>query len=59
MRTKAGEFRQDDYNEYNDISIKKVSDYLIEKGFTVPYKDEDYDIDIVAYKNNIEYRIEV
>ena len=29
MRTKAGEFRQDDYNEYNDISIKKVSDYLV------------------------------
>ncbi len=59
MRTKAGEFRQDDYNQYNDISIKKVSDYLIQKGFTVPHKDEDYDIDIVAYKNNIEYRIEV
>ena len=59
MRTKAGKFRQDDYNKYNDVSIKKVSDYLIKKGFNVPCKDEDYDIDIIAYKNNIEYRIEV
>jgi hypothetical protein len=59
MRTKAGEFRQDDYNKYNDASIKKVCDYLIKKDFTVPHKDEDYDIDIIAYKNNIEYRIEV
>ena len=25
----------------------------------MPDKDEDYDIDIIAYKNNIEYRIEV
>ena len=37
----------------NDLSIKKVSNYLIKKGFDVPYKDEDYDIDIIAYKNNI------
>tara|TARA_R110002167_G_scaffold70851_1_gene200071 strand:- start:466 stop:912 length:447 start_codon:yes stop_codon:yes gene_type:complete len=59
MRTKIGQFRQDDYNKYNDLSIKKVSDYLIKKGFNVPYKAEDYDIDIIAYKNNIEYRIEV
>jgi hypothetical protein len=59
MRTKAGKFRQDDYNKYNDISIKKVSEFLIKKGFSVPYKDEDYDIDIIAYKNNIKYRIEV
>ena len=44
MRTKAGEFRQDDYNKYNDASIKKVCDYLIKKDFTVPHKDEDYDI---------------
>ncbi len=33
MRTKIGKFRQDDYNKYNDLSIKKVSDYLIKKGF--------------------------
>lgn len=59
MRTKAGKFREDDYNKYNDLSIKKVSNYLIKKGFDVPHKDEDYDIDIIAYKNNIEYRIEV
>jgi len=59
MRTKIGLFRQDDYNKYNDVSIKKVSDYLIKKGFIVPQKNEDYDIDIIAYKNNIEYRIEV
>jgi len=59
MRTKVGEFRQDDYNKYNDVSIKKVCDYLIKKNFSVPYKDEDYDIDLIAYKNNIEYRIEV
>ena len=59
MRTKIGKFRQDDYNKYNDLSIKKVSGYLIKKGFNVPYKEEDYDIDIIAYKNNIEYRIEV
>lgn len=59
MRTKVGEFRQDDYNKYNDVSIKKVCDYLIKKDFSVPDKDEDYDIDIIAYKNNIEYRIEV
>jgi hypothetical protein len=59
MRTKAGKFREDDYNKYNDASIKKVSDYLIKEGFNVPHKEEDYDIDIIAYKNNIEYRIEV
>jgi len=59
MRTKAGKFRQDDYDKFNDISIKKVCDYLIEKGFSVPDKEEDYDIDIIAYKNNEQYRIEV
>ncbi len=59
MRTKAGKFRQDDYDKFNDISIKKVCDYLIEKGFSVPDKEEDYDIDIIAYKNNVQYRIEV
>lgn len=59
MRTKAGKFRQDDYDKFNDTSIKKVCDYLIEKGFSVPDKEEDYDIDIIAYKNNVQYRIEV
>lgn len=59
MRTKAGKFRQDDYDKFNDISIKKVCNYLIKKGFSVPDKEEDYNIDIIAYKNNVQYRIEV
>ena len=59
MRTRAGVFRQDDYDELNDLSIKKVSSYLERRGYLVPYKKEDYDIDIVAYKGDQEYRVEV
>jgi hypothetical protein len=60
MRTKAGIFRKDSYDLNNDSAISKVQKYLEDNGFTVEEKEvEDYDIDVIANKDGLEYRIEV
>ena len=59
-RTKAGIFRKDSYNSNNDWAIDKVINYLEKKGYMVEYKDqEDFDIDIICYKNTLKYKVEV
>ena len=58
MRTKAGDFRKDDYKHYNEYAINLIAKYLSKRGFTVLNKEEDYGVDILAYKNGEEYRIE-
>lgn len=60
MRTKAGIFRKDSYDLNNDSAISKVQKYLQDNGFDVEDKAiEDYDIDVIAYKDGVKYRIEV
>jgi len=58
MRTKAGVFRKDDYDELNDYAINMITEFLEFFGYDVPKKEEDYTIDIEAYRNNKMYRIE-
>lgn len=58
MRTKSGAFRKEDYKKYNEYAINLITKYLVKKGFTVPDKEEDYGIDMIAYKDGEEYRIE-
>ena len=60
VRTKAGVFRKDSYDDANnDIAISKVIKYLESKGMRCEYKDEeDFDIDLICYKGKkeISYR---
>lgn len=59
-KTKAGVFRQDSYNSNNDWAIKKVIKYLKNKGYKCEFREvEDFDIDVICYKDNIKYRVEV
>ena len=59
MRTKAGKFRQDSYDENDKFAINKIQKYLLKKNFIIEEKDqEDFDIDIIAYKDGLKYRIE-
>ena len=58
MKTKAGEFRQDVYDELNQYGIDLISDFLRNKGFVVEDKEEDYTIDIEAFFKDKLYRIE-
>lgn len=58
MRTKAGVFRKDDYDELNDYAINMITKFLQFFGYDVPKKEEDYTIDIEAYRNNKKYRVE-
>ena len=58
-RTKAGVFRQDSYDKNDKFAIDRIKKYLLKNNFTIKEKKtEDFDIDIIAYKNKIKYRIE-
>jgi len=59
MRTKAGKFRQDDYDQNDNFAINKIQKYLLKNNFIIEEKDqEDFDIDIIAHKDGLKYRIE-
>tara|TARA_S200002703_G_scaffold157391_1_gene165074 strand:- start:1616 stop:2068 length:453 start_codon:yes stop_codon:yes gene_type:complete len=58
MRTRAGVFRKDDYDELNDYAISMITEFLQFFGYDVPKKAEDFTIDIEAYRNGNKYRIE-
>ena len=51
-------FIQESYNTYNQKGIKLLSDYLIRKGYQVVPKEEDFNIDIIAYQGSTMYLFE-
>ena len=52
-------FIQESYDTYNQKGIKLLSDYLVSRGFELIAKEkEDYNIDIIAYKNGKKYLFE-
>jgi Holliday junction resolvase len=52
-------FIQESYDTYNQKGIKLLSDYLVSRGFELVAKEkEDYNIDIIAYKNGKKYLFE-
>ena len=59
IRTKAGVFRKDSYDENDKFAINRIQKYLSKKNFIIEEKkQENFDIDIVAYRNGLKYRIE-
>lgn len=55
----AGEFSPEQYKNNNEWGIARITKHLRDNGFTVVDKEvEDYDVDILAYKNGKEYRYE-
>ena len=58
MRTKAGVFRKDDYDELNSYAIDMITEFLQFFGYDVPKKEEDFTIDIEAFRDGKKYRIE-
>ena len=59
MKTKAGVFRQDSYDENDKFAINKIKKYLLKNNFIIEEKEqEDFDIDIISYKDGLKYRIE-
>lgn len=59
MRKKPSEFVQQSYNINNQSGIEKMIPYLISNGYDVPHKEEDYGVDIIAFKNGVEHRFEI
>lgn len=59
IRQEPHKFVQRSYNINNQSGIGKFTPFLESKGFTVPDKEEDYNVDIFAYKNGKEYRFEI
>lgn len=59
IRQEPHKFVQRSYNINNQSGIGKFTPFLESKGFTVPDKEEDYNVDIFAYRNGKEYRFEI
>lgn len=56
---KAGEFSKEQYDTNDAWGIQRITKHLRDNGFTVVDKEvEDYDVDILAYKNGKEFRYE-
>jgi hypothetical protein len=51
-------FIQESYNTYNQKGIKLLSDFLSSKGYEIESKEEDFNIDILAYKDGNRYLFE-
>ena len=51
-------FIQESYNTYNQKGIKLLSDFLSSKGYEIESKEEDFNIDILAYKDGNRYMFE-
>lgn len=52
-------FIQESYNAYNQKGISLLSDFLSSKGYEIESKEEeDFNIDIVAYKEGNRYLFE-
>jgi hypothetical protein len=55
----AGEFSPEQYKNNNEWGIARITQHLRDNGFEVVDKEvEDYDVDILAYKNGKQYRYE-
>ncbi len=60
MSTEAGKFVMESYIENNDYAINIMKMFLLKHGYKIKEKlYEDYDIDILAEKNNKEFLFEV
>ena len=59
MRQVPSKFVRASYDKNNNSGISRFIPYLKKKGFSVPYKEEDYNVDVIAYKNGVEYRFEI
>ena len=60
MRTKAGKFRQDSYDQNDKFAINKIQKYLLKNNFIIEEKNqEDFDIDIIALEAEGYYVIKL
>jgi hypothetical protein len=55
---KAGIFSDKEYKRSNQWGIDRVAEYLVNKGYSIVEKEEDYDVDITAVKNGKIYLFE-
>jgi hypothetical protein len=51
-------FIQESYDTYNQKGIKLLSDFLVSKGYQIVPKEEDFNIDIIAYQGSTMYLFE-
>ena len=51
-------FIQESYDTYNQKGIKLLSDYIVSKGYEIVPKEEDFNIDIIAYKKGEKFLFE-
>lgn len=51
-------FIQESYNTYNQKGIKLLSDYISSKDYKIIPKEEDFNIDIIAYKKGKKFLFE-
>lgn len=60
MRTEAGKFVKESYDINNSFAIDILSNFLISNGYTIEEKlEEDFDVDIIAFKDGKKKLFEV
>ncbi len=59
MEYKARKFNENTYKKYDNFAKEKIIAYLKKRGHIILNKEENYNHDLITYKNNVKYYFEL
>jgi hypothetical protein len=59
MEYKAREFNKETYNNYDSFAKEKIINFLVKRGHSIINKKEDYNHDLITFKNGVYFYFEL